>query len=178
MSRIAKNPIVVPENINVILRKNNIVISNKNKSMSHNIHQSVIIKYNNNKIFFQSKLNTKDGWMHAGTTRSLVNSMIIGVTTGFSKKLQLVGVGYRINIEKNNVLNMSLGYSHTIKYCLPSDIIAENISTTEIVLTSMNKQLLGQVAANLRSKRKPEVYKGKGIRYFDEKIRIKEAKKK
>ncbi|WP_343128127.1 50S ribosomal protein L6 [Buchnera aphidicola (Takecallis taiwana)] len=178
MSRIAKKPVFVPNNIIVTLNKGMITISNQNKSISHSIHHSVIITYDNNKIYFQSKLNKNDGWMHAGTTRSLVNSMIIGITSGFSKKLQLVGVGYRVSIEKNNIITMSLGYSHIIKYALPKDIIAEIISATEIILKSMNKQLLGQVAANLRSKRKPEVYKGKGIRYFGEHVRVKEAKKK
>ncbi|QCI27321.1 50S ribosomal protein L6 [Buchnera aphidicola] len=178
MSRIAKKPILVPDNINISLNKENITIIKDNQSISQNIHNSVQINYNDNKLFFKSKSNNYNGWMHAGTMRSLVNSMILGVTIGFSKKLQLIGVGYRISLEKNNVLNMSLGYSHIIKYVLPINVFATIISSTEIILKSINKQLLGQVAANLRSKRKPEVYKGKGIRYFNEYIRIKEAKKK
>lgn len=178
MSRIAKKPIVVPYNVNITLNNNIITVTHKNNSITREVHNLVIVEYYDCKIFFKSKFNTSDGWMYAGTERSLVNSMIIGVTSGFSKTLKLVGVGYKINMESDNIINMSLGYSHVIQYCLPTGIIVENISTTEIVLKSINKQLLGQVAANIRSKRKPEVYKGKGIRYSNERIRIKEAKKK
>lgn len=178
MSRIAKKPIIVPNNVNVVIKESMITVSSNSKKISYSFHTTVVIKYHENKLFFETNSNQQHGWMHAGTTRALVNSMILGVTLGFSKKLQLVGVGYKMNIDKNNVLNLFLGYSHVIKYCIPDNIVVTNISSTEITLTSFNKQLLGQVAANLRAKRKPEVYKGKGIRYFNEFIRIKEAKKK
>ncbi|CAL4043369.1 50S ribosomal protein L6 [Buchnera aphidicola (Phyllaphis fagi)] len=178
MSRIAKKSITIPKNVKIMLNNNMITVESKNHILKRNFHSSVIIKNCNNVLFFKPKLKKYDSWMQAGTVRSLVNSMIIGVTQGFSKKLKLVGVGYKISIELNNIINMFLGYSHAIKYCLPHGIIAENISSTEIILKSIDKQLLGQVAANLRSKRKPESYKGKGIRYSDEFVRIKEAKKK
>ncbi|CAL4323512.1 50S ribosomal protein L6 [Buchnera aphidicola] len=178
MSRIAKKPIIVPNNVNIIIRNNTITVDCNGKLISQNLNRLVKVKYHNDRLFFESQDNNSNGWMQAGTLRSLVSSMILGVTVGFSKKLKLIGVGYRINIEKNNIITMSLGYSHVIHYFLPNDVTAEIISATEIILKSFNKQLLGQVAANLRSKRKPEVYKGKGVRYFDEYIRIKEAKKK
>ncbi|CAL4323638.1 50S ribosomal protein L6 [Buchnera aphidicola] len=178
MSRIAKKLIVIPSSVDVILKENNITITCNEKSLTHHFHNSVIIKFDDNKLFFQSRNNKNYGWMQAGTVRSLVHSMILGVTTGFTKKLSLIGVGYRVNIEKNNIISMYLGYSHVIKYHLPDEIKINSTSSTEMILYSFDKQLLGQVAANLRKKRKPESYKGKGIRYFNEKIRIKEAKKK
>ncbi|QCI26119.1 50S ribosomal protein L6 [Buchnera aphidicola] len=178
MSRIAKKPICVPDDIDITFKGHTIIINHKKNCITRKVHESVIVEYIDNKIFFKPKFNTCAGWMYSGTERSLVNSMIIGVKVGFSKTLKVVGVGYKINIEKNNIINMSLGYSHTIQYVLPKDVIAESISTVEIVLKSMNKPLLGQVAANIRAKRKPEIYKGKGVRYLGEFIRIKEAKKK
>ncbi|WP_422667395.1 50S ribosomal protein L6 [Buchnera aphidicola] len=178
MSRIAKRPIIVPSNIVVELDAQYILIKGKYGHLSRIIHDSVEIKYINKKIIFSSRLNHVDGWAQAGTSRALVNSMIIGVSEKFMKKLQLSGVGYRVSITKNNVINMSLGYSHIIEYQLPLNIDAENPSPTEIIIKGIDKQLVGQIAANLRSYRLPEPYKGKGIRYSDEKIRIKEAKKK
>ncbi|CAL4323947.1 50S ribosomal protein L6 [Buchnera aphidicola] len=178
MSRIAKKPILVPSNVHITLSDNFILVKSNNKFLKRYFSSSVIIEYKNDNLFFKSNVNQYDGWIQAGTTRSLVNSMIIGVTVGFSKKLQLVGVGYRINIEENNKINMFLGYSHTISYILPKGITAKNISSTEIILYGIDKQLVGQVASNIRNKRKPESYKGKGIRYSNEFIRIKEAKKK
>ncbi|WP_417660100.1 50S ribosomal protein L6, partial [Pseudidiomarina sp.] len=113
----------------------------------------------------------------AGTARSLVNNMVIGVTQGFERKLQLVGVGYRAQM-KGNAIALSLGFSHPVEHALPEGVSAECPSQTEIVLKSADKQLIGQVAANIRAYRKPEPYKGKGVRYFGEQVRSKEAKKK
>jgi len=118
-----------------------------------------------------------NGWALAGTMRSLINNMVIGVTKGFIKKLNLVGIGYRVSI-KERIVTLSLGFSHLIDYILPSDIIAECPNQNEILLKGLNKQLVGKVAADLRSYRQPEPYKGKGIFYSDEIIRIKETKKK
>jgi large subunit ribosomal protein L6 len=116
-------------------------------------------------------------WAIAGTTRALLNNMVSGVAQGFSKRLQLVGVGYRAKVT-GDVLNLSLGYSHPIDYKLPEGITAEVPSQTEIVLSGIDKRLLGQVAAEIRAFRPPEPYKGKGVRYFNEQIHRKEAKKK
>jgi len=117
------------------------------------------------------------GNAQSGTARALVNSMVIGVTEGFTRKLQLVGVGYRAQI-KGNAVALSLGFSHPVEHVLPAGITAECPSQTEIVLKGSDKQLIGQVAADIRAYRRPEPYKGKGVRYADEVVRIKEAKKK
>lgn len=178
MSRVAKCPIIVPSNINVQLDFQVISIKGKHGNLSRTIHQSVKIEYLNDKIIFEPRLGFSDAWAQAGTSRALVNSMIIGVSEKFSKKLQLSGVGYRASITKGNIINMSLGYSHNIIYYLPKGIDVENPSPTEIIIKGIDKQLVGQIAANLRSYRTPEPYKGKGIRYSDEVIRMKEAKKK
>jgi large subunit ribosomal protein L6 len=178
MSRVAKCPIIVPSNINVQLDFQVISIKGKHGNLSRTIHQSVKIEYLNDKIIFAPRLGFSDAWAQAGTSRALVNSMIIGVSEKFSKKLQLSGVGYRASITKGNIINMSLGYSHNIIYYLPKGIDVENPSPTEIIIKGIDKQLVGQIAANLRSYRTPEPYKGKGIRYSDEVIRMKEAKKK
>ena len=120
---------------------------------------------------------SKEAWAMAGTYRSLVNNMVTGVSKGFERKLELIGVGYRAQA-KGKVLNLTLGFSHPVDYELPEGVTAETPSQTEILLKSADKQLLGQVAANVRSFRPPEPYKGKGVRYADEYVRRKEAKKK
>lgn len=178
MSRVAKCPIIIPSDINITLDLQVISIQGKYGNLSRIINRSVKIECLNNKIFFSPRSGFSDGWAQAGTSRALVNSMIIGVSQQFTKTLQLSGVGYRVSITEGNIINMSLGYSHTIKYNLPKGIIAENPSPTEIIIKGIDKQLVGQIAANLRFYRRPEPYKGKGIRYSDENVRIKEAKKK
>lgn len=178
MSRVAKCPIIIPIGVNVKLNFQLISIQGKHGDLSRTIHQSVKIKHLENKIIFTPRLGFSDGWAQAGTSRALVNSMILGVSKKFNKKLQLSGVGYRISINKGNIISMSLGYSHPITYSLPEGIYAESPSPTEIIIIGIDKQLVGQIAANLRSYRVPEPYKGKGIRYSDEVVRIKEAKKK
>jgi large subunit ribosomal protein L6 len=115
--------------------------------------------------------------MQSGTARALINNMVVGVSQGFEKKLLLVGVGYRAKAQ-GNMLNLTLGFSHPVDHVLPRGVTAETPSQTEIVLKSANKELLGKVAADIRSYRKPEVYKGKGVRYADERVITKEAKKK
>ncbi|QNS01684.1 MAG: 50S ribosomal protein L6 [Buchnera aphidicola (Pentalonia nigronervosa)] len=178
MSRIAKRPIVVPEDVDVKLNLQLIFVQGKYGHLSRMIHPSVEVKYSKNKIFFLPRLEFSDSWAQAGTSRSLVNSMVLGVSKQFNKKLQLSGIGYRVSISEGNIINMFLGYSHPIIYHLPKGIHVEITSTTEINITGIDKQLVGQVAANLRFYRIPEPYKGKGIRYSNEIVRIKEAKKK
>ncbi|CUR53565.1 50S ribosomal protein L6 [Serratia symbiotica] len=177
MSRIAKVPILIPDNVKVTISGQFVSIKGKNGELTRIIHNSVIIKHEINKLFFFPCKKFSNSWAQAGTTRALLNLMIIGVTKGFTKNLQLFGVGYRA-IVKDNILNLSLGYSHIIKYQLPKGIIAECQNQTEIILKGADKQMIGQVAANLRAYRRPEPYKGKGIRYATEIVRIKEAKKK
>lgn len=178
MSRIAKCPIVIPSGVEIKLTKKTLFIKGCNGESTYIINKSVIIENNDECLFFKANSNFLDGWSQAGTSRALVYAMIIGVTKGFEKKLQLFGVGYRVTMLEKNIVTMSLGYSHPIIYKLPIGIYAETPSQTEIILKGSNKQLVGQVAATLRAYRIPEPYKGKGIRYENEIVRIKEAKKK
>ncbi|ABJ90780.1 50S ribosomal protein L6 [Buchnera aphidicola] len=179
MSRVAKSPIKIPQNVNISLQDLKVIVHGKLGILKKNIHKCIkIIKKNSYLFFSHNHSSSSYGWMQAGTCRALVNTMIIGVTTGFKKQLILFGIGYRVILENNNILKLYLGFSHSISYQLPNLITANLLSQTEIVLSGINKQLVGQVAANIRSYRKPEPYKGKGIRYLNEIIRIKEAKKK
>lgn len=177
MSRVAKAPVVIPAGVEVKLNDQVISIKGKNGELTRTINDAVEVKYADNALTFGPRDGFVDGWAQAGTARALLNSMVIGVTEGFTKKLQLVGVGYRAAV-KGDVVNLSLGFSHPIDHKLPAGITAECTSQTEIMLKGADKQLIGQVAAELRAYRRPEPYKGKGVRYADEVVRIKEAKKK
>ncbi|AOV95725.1 50S ribosomal protein L6 [Edwardsiella hoshinae] len=177
MSRVAKAPVVIPAGVEVKLNGQVISIKGKNGELTRTINDAVEIKHADNALTFGPREGFVDGWAQAGTARALLNSMVIGVTEGFTKKLQLVGVGYRAAI-KGNVVNLALGFSHPVDHTLPAGITAECPSQTEIVLKGADKQLIGQVAADLRAYRRPEPYKGKGVRYADEVVRTKEAKKK
>lgn len=177
MSRIAKEAVAIPQGVEVSV--NGQVISAKSKlgQMSYNIHPLVKVVIEDNNIKVQQADESTDANMQSGTARALIHNMIVGLDKGFEKKLQLVGVGYRAQA-KGKVLNLALGFSHPVEHALPEGITCETPSQTEIVLKSFNKALLGQVAADIRSYRAPEPYKGKGIRYADEVVHIKEAKKK
>lgn len=177
MSRIAKTAIIIPASVEIKLSGQDISIKGRNGELTRTIHEAVNINYANNQLTFAPRKGYANGWALAGTMRALLNGIVIGVTDGFTKKLQLVGVGYRA-VVKGSVVNLSLGFSHSINYELPEGITAECPSQTEIVLKGANKQVVGQVAADLRAYRRPEPYKGKGIRYADEIVRTKEAKKK
>ncbi|MDU3395401.1 MAG: 50S ribosomal protein L6 [Klebsiella oxytoca] len=159
MSRVAKAPVVVPAGVDVKINGQVITIKGKNGELT------------------RTRDGFVDGWAQAGTARALLNSMVVGVTEGFTKKLQLVGVGYRAAV-KGDVVNLALGFSHPVEHKLPAGITAECPTQTEIVLKGADKQVIGQVAADLRAYRRPEPYKGKGVRYADEVVRTKEAKKK
>ncbi|PHM74791.1 50S ribosomal protein L6 [Xenorhabdus kozodoii] len=177
MSRVAKAPVVIPAGVEVKLDGQVISIKGKNGELSRKIHNAVEVNYADNQLTFAPREGFADAWAQAGTTRSLLNAMVIGVNEGFTKKLQLVGVGYRAAV-KGNVVSLSLGFSHPVEHQLPAGITAECPSQTEIVLKGTDKQVIGQVAADLRAYRRPEPYKGKGVRYADEVVRTKEAKKK
>ncbi|QJC36963.1 50S ribosomal protein L6 [Enterobacteriaceae endosymbiont of Donacia vulgaris] len=177
MSRIAKKFIVIPNNIKITIKEQKINIEGNNGILKNTVNKQVKIILKKDKLLFEPKKKSKEGWIQAGTTSSIIKSMIIGVTIGYTKKLILFGVGYKSSI-KNNILNLILGFSHPINFILPKNIIGKCLNQNEIILTSANKQLLGQVAANIRSYRPPEPYKGKGIRYSNEIIKIKETKKK
>lgn len=177
MSRVAKAPVNIPAGVQVSLSGQLLTVKGKNSELSRTIHNSVEVKENNGALTFAPREGFAGADAQAGTARALVNAMVIGVTEGFTKKLQLVGVGYRAQV-KGNTVSLSLGFSHPVEHTLPAGITAECPSQTEIVLKGADKQLIGQVAADIRAYRKPEPYKGKGVRYADEVVRTKEAKKK
>jgi large subunit ribosomal protein L6 len=177
MSRVAKNPVQLPSGVEVKLTDSEIEVKGGKGSLAMALNPAVQINQDGSKLTFEAKNGGKFSKAMSGTARALVNNMVLGVTTGFQKKLQLIGVGYRVQMQGQN-LNLTLGFSHPVVYELPKDVKAETPSQTEIVLTSIDKQLLGQVAAEIRAFRPPEPYKGKGVRYADENVRRKEAKKK
>ncbi|BBM00752.1 50S ribosomal protein L6 [Microbulbifer sp. GL-2] len=177
MSRVANSPIVVPAGVTVDLKGQNIAVKGGSGNLDMVIHGDVEVSQADSQLTFAARNSSKQARALAGTTRALVNNMVIGVSAGFEKKLQLLGVGYRAKATGKTV-NLTLGFSHPIDYQLPEGVTAETPSQTEIVLKSSNKQLLGQVAAEIRAFRPPEPYKGKGVRYADERVYRKEAKKK
>ena len=177
MSRVAKAPVQIPAGVEVMLADDKIAVKGKQGSLELNVHSSVAISQEENVLLFAPKNNDKQANAMAGTFRSLVNNMVTGVSVGFEKKLVLQGVGYRAKAT-GSTLNLNLGFSHPIDYELPAGVTAETPSQTEIVIKGVDKQAVGQVAAEIRGYRPPEPYKGKGVRYADEIVRRKEAKKK
>lgn len=177
MSRIAKSPVTVPAGVDVQLAGQAVTVKGKNGTLSVALNDAVAVSHVDNQMTFEPKEGAQNGWAQAGTARAIVNNMVNGVTTGFERKLTLIGVGYRAAVAGNKV-NLTLGFSHPVAYDLPAGVSAETPTQTEIVLKSADKQLLGQVAAEIRAYRPPEPYKGKGVRYSDEFVRRKEAKKK
>jgi len=177
MSRIAKKPVAVPASVEVTENGQQITVKGPNGTLQHGIHELVEMKREEGELNFIPRDESKAANALAGTTRALVSNLVTGVTAGFEKKLELVGVGYRAQA-KGKVLNLTLGFSHPVDYELPEGITVETPSQTEIVLKGNDKQRVGQVAAEIRAFRPPEPYKGKGVRYADEVVVRKEAKKK
>ncbi len=177
MSRIAKAPIELPSGVDVSIAGQDVTVKGKNGTLSISLNNAVAVNQAENVLTFQPREGASDGWAQAGTARAIVNNMVTGVASGFEKRLTLIGVGYRAQVQGSSV-NLSLGFSHPVVYNLPQGVTAEAPSQTEIVLKSADRQLLGQVAAEIRALRPPEPYKGKGVRYSDEYVRRKEAKKK
>ena len=178
MSRIAKNPVTIPQGVEVSLKGQTVTVKGSKGFLERTLNDQVTVAQKENQILFSTKnAESKEGWAQAGTARSLVNNMVIGVAEGYEKKLQLNGVGYRAQA-KGKVVNLTLGFSHPVNHQLPEGVSAETPSQTEIVLKGIDKQLVGQTAAEIRAYRPPEPYKGKGVRYADEYVRRKEAKKK
>lgn len=177
MSRIAKNPVNLPSGVEVKQDNSLITVKGAKGSLSVAVNPRVIISQQDGVLTFTAADGAQNSKAQSGTMRSIVNNMVVGVTDGFERKLQLVGVGYRAQAQGNKI-NLTLGFSHPVEYQLPEGVSAETPSQTEIVLKATDKQLLGQVAAEIRGFRPPEPYKGKGVRYADEQVRRKEAKKK
>ena len=176
MSRVAKNPINVPDNVELNIVDNIVKVKGSKGELEFNLPSSVSIENKENALTVKYNEDDQQSVALAGTTRSIVNNMIIGVSEGFEKKLELIGVGYRAKAS-GKLLELTLGFSHPIKYQLPEEVEVETPSQTEVVLKSHDKQILGQAASEIRAFRPPEPYKGKGVRYADEQVKRKEAKK-
>jgi large subunit ribosomal protein L6 len=177
MSRVANSPVTLPSGVELNVDGQSLNVKGGKGALNLDIHDLVEVSQEENVVTFKARNGSQKARALAGTTRALVNNMVIGVSAGFERKLELVGVGYRAKAT-GNVLNLSVGYSNPIDYEVPAGVSVETPSQTEVVLKGIDKQLLGQVAAVIRAFRAPEPYKGKGIRYAGEQILRKEAKKK
>jgi large subunit ribosomal protein L6 len=177
VSRVAKKPIDIPKGVDVAIDGQEVFFKGTKGNLSLSLHNSVTMLQEDGQLKILPQSETADDRAIAGTMRSLANSMVIGVSQGFERRLQLVGVGYRAQAQGNK-LNLSLGFSHPIEFSVPEEIIVETPSQTEILVKGIDKQKVGQAAAKIRAFRPPEPYKGKGVRYSDETIILKEAKKK
>lgn len=176
-SRIANYPVTLPKGVEASIADGVVSVKGSNGTLQVTLHELVEVVSENDQLKVSARKRELKAVALAGTMRALVNNMVIGVSQGFEKKLELTGVGYRAKAQ-GNVLNITVGYSHPIDYQLPEGVSAETPTQTEIVLKSADKQKLGQAAAEIRDFRPPEPYKGKGIRYADERVYRKEAKKK
>lgn len=177
MSRVAKNPVTVPAGVEVNFGTDELTVKGKNGALSLPLTGAVKVELNDGQLIFAAVDDSKHSVAMSGTVRALVANMVKGVSEGFEKKLQLIGVGYRAQAQ-GKTLNLSLGFSHPVVYEMPEGVSVATPSQTEIVLTGADKQAVGQVAAEIRGYRPPEPYKGKGVRYVGEQVVMKEAKKK
>lgn len=177
MSRIANAPVALPKGVEVTLKGQDVTVKGPKGTLSHSVHRDVSVEQDESELKFAARSGSKPAIAQAGTARALVNNLVVGVSEGFEKKLSLVGVGYRAQMQGKS-LNLSLGFSHPVEYPVPEGIEIETPSQTEIVVRGIDKQRVGQVSAEIRRYRPPEPYKGKGVRYSDEHVVRKEAKKK
>jgi large subunit ribosomal protein L6 len=177
MSRIAKYPVAVPEKVQVTVDKGEVTVKGPLGTLKQPIDRQVVVKLEGNQVTFAAADESQSANAMSGTLRATVANMVHGVKDGFQKKLTLVGVGYRAQAQGSK-LNLSLGFSHPIVYALPEGVKAETPTQTEIVIKGVDRQKVGQVAAEVRAYKPPEPYKGKGVRYADEQVVIKETKKK
>lgn len=175
MSRVANNPVSLPSGVEVKISGQNVQVKGPKGSLSVDIHRTVSVSQEDNTLRFGAQ--TKYDRAMAGTMRALVNNMVLGVSNGFERKLELRGVGYRAQ-SQGKILNLTLGFSHPVNFEVPEGVTIETPSQTEILVKGIDKQQVGQVAAKIRGYRPPEPYKGKGVRYTDEQVILKEAKKK
>ncbi len=177
MSRVGKLPISVPAKVEITLAANEITVKGPLGTLKQAASNDVIVKKDGDKLVFEAANETKQANAMSGTMRALVANMVTGVEKGFERKLNLVGVGYKAQAQGDK-LNLALGYSHPIVHMMPEGVKCETPLPTEILIKGVDKQKVGQVAAIVRGYRPPEPYKGKGVRYSDEKITLKETKKK
>jgi len=177
MSRIAKQPVEILKGVTVDLKGQTISVKGPQGTLAMDINSEVNVTEDNGSILVSARSGSRFANAMAGTTRALIRNMVEGVHTGFEQKLQLVGVGYRAQAQGKKV-NLTLGFSHPVEYQVPEGVAVETPSQTDLVVKGIDRQKVGQVAAELREFRPPEPYKGKGVRYADERIVLKEAKKK
>lgn len=177
MSRVGKNPVPVPANVEVALSTSEVTVKGPLGTLRHNLVSDIRVEREGDSLLIKPANDSKQANAMSGTMRALLANMVRGVTSGFERKLTLVGVGYRAQAA-GDVLNLTLGFSHPVAHQMPEGVKVETPTQTEIVIKGIDKQQVGQVAADVRAYRKPEPYKGKGVRYADEKITLKETKKK
>lgn len=177
MSRVAKIPVHISTDVDVKINKQNIIIKGTRGQLSYSVHDGIKVEMDKNVINIRWDDTVKKANAHAGTARALISNMVTGVSKGFEKKLTLIGVGYRAQI-KGNVLTLSLGFSDPVEYQIPEGIAIKVNSQTELLIKGNDNQQVGQIASEIRSFRPPETYKGKGVRYADEHVVKKVAKKK
>ncbi len=177
MSRIAKNPVMLPKGVEVVLSAGEVTVKGPLGSLTQFVLPSVKVEKEGDSLFCRASESQPNASAMSGTMRALVNNMVTGVTKGFEKKLTLVGVGYKAQAQGSK-LNLALGFSHPVSHDMPNGIKVETPTPTEILIKGINRQMVGQVAAEIRAYRSPEPYKGKGVRYADEVVVIKETKKK
>jgi large subunit ribosomal protein L6 len=177
MSRIAKYPVVIPEKVEITIIDAVLTVKGPLGTMKQAIASQVVVKKDGDKVTFVAADESKQANAMSGTMRNIVANMVRGVKQGFEKKLTLVGVGYRAQAQGNKV-NLSLGFSHPVVHALPDGVKAETPTQTEIVIKGVDRQKVGQVAAEIRAYKPPEPYKGKGVRYTGEVVILKETKKK
>ena len=177
MSRIANNPVSIPKGVEITLKGQEVTVKGSKGNLTMTLHDLVGISQVEDRLQLNALEVSKASVALAGTSRSLVNNMVLGVSSGFQKELQLQGVGYRAQAQGKK-LNLSLGFSHPVVYEVPEGIDIETPTQTQVIVKGIDKQLVGQVSADIRAFRPPEPYKGKGVRYVDEYVKRKEAKKK
>ena len=177
MSRVAKSPVTIPAGVDVSIKEDQISVKGAGGSLS--LAQNALVKVSSNegKLSFEPVNDSREANAMSGTVRQLVNNMVLGVSKGFEKKLTLIGVGFKA-AASGSKLNLNVGFSHPVNFDMPAGITVATPTPTEIVIKGANRQVVGQLPAEIRAVRPPEPYKGKGIRYADEKVVIKETKKK
>jgi large subunit ribosomal protein L6 len=177
MSRVGKNPVPLPANVEVVLSPSEVSVKGPLGTLRHFLVSDVSVEQEGDRLLVKAANDSKQANAMSGTMRALLANMVKGVTNGFEKKLTLVGVGYRAQAA-GDTLNLTLGFSHPVVHKMPVGIKVETPTQTEVVIKGIDKQQVGQVAAEVRAYRRPEPYKGKGVRYADEVIVLKETKKK
>ncbi len=177
MSRVANRPVILPKGVEFALAGSTVTLKGSKGTLTMDLNSEVQVEQDDEGLKVIKRSNSRFAAAIAGTTRALLNNMVTGVSDGFERKLQLVGVGYRAQAQGSK-LNLTLGFSHPVVYEAPDGVTIETPSQTEVVLKGIDKQRVGQAAAEIRRFRPPEPYKGKGVRYADERVVLKEAKKK